>query len=233
MKKLALLLVLAAAGVALLLLVPRERLPEFAAWVREQGVRGALLLAAIYVVATVLMVPGSVLTLLIGFLYGPRLGVLVVSPASLAGCTLAFLLGRTLARDWIRRKMAASARFLALQQALDRRGLTILLLVRLSPDFPFVLLNYAFGLTTISTGRYVLGSFAGMIPGTFLYVYLGSAAGDVSQLLAGGGEVGSSGGILKWAGLAATVIVTVIVTGLARRALRAQAPAVVDDSGQS
>ena len=121
--------------------------------------------------------------------------------------------------------MAGNVRFAALQGAIEKQGFKILTLVRLSPVFPFTVVNYAFGLTRVSFSTYVLGSFLGMLPGTLMYVYLGSAVGDIATLSSEGvGDAGWQGEVLKWGGLAATVIVTIFITRVARKALANAAP---------
>ena len=137
-------------------------------WVRAAGATGFITYAALYALATVLLLPGSVLTLGAGFVYGPIWGVLLASPASVLGATLAFLLGRFVARDWIRHRIATNPRFEAVDAAVGKGGFKIVLLLRLSPIFPFTLLNYALGLTRVRLRDYVLASFIGMLPGTVL-----------------------------------------------------------------
>lgn len=194
-------------------------------WIRGAGAIGATAFVVIYAAATVAFLPGSILTLAAGFVYGPLVGTAIVSPASVLGATGAFLLGRTLARDWISRRMAGSPKFKGLDQAIGREALKILVLIRLSPIFPFTLVNYAFGLTRISLPKYVLGSFIGMLPGTFLYVYLGSLVTEATQLIGGRApEAGTAGKAFYWAGLLATIGVTLFVTRLARRSLRESLP---------
>lgn len=231
MRRLLLLLLAAAASVALFL-VFRDRLPAAAAWLQGQGPGMAVAVGLTYAAATVLMVPGSAITLLVGFVYGPWWGLLLVSPASVLGATLAFLLGRSLFRRRLEERFAGDPRFAALDRAIAARGLRILVLSRLSPVFPFVLLNYAFGLTGIRLRDYVLGSWLAMLPGTFLYVYLGSTLGDVAELAGGVPEAGPAGRLLHWAGLAATVAVTVVLTRQARRALREAAPELVTEAAE-
>lgn len=174
---------------------------------------------AIYVAATVSLVPGIVLTAAAGLLYGPILGTALVSPASVIGATLAFLIGRTIGRGWIARRVASHAKFAALDAAIGRSGLRLVTLVRLSPVVPFSVLNYALGLTTIRLRDYVIGSFVGMLPGTFLYVYLGSLGAAAGAL----GEPAGGDSVLQrwlyWLGLLATVVVVVLLTRIAKRAL--------------
>jgi uncharacterized membrane protein YdjX (TVP38/TMEM64 family) len=192
---------------------------QFIDWMRDAGLAGAGAFGAVYVLAAVLMLPGSLLTVGAGLAYGPLWGTLLVSPVSVAAATLAFVLGRTAARGWIARRTAADPRFRAVDAAIGRHGLKIVILLRLSPVFPFNVLNYALGLTGVTLRDYVLGSFVGMLPGTFLYVYLGSLVGDVAGLSADASQAGTARQILSIVGLIATVAVTVYITRIARRAL--------------
>lgn len=190
-------------------------------WAQGAGFAGMLVYGLVYVVATVAMIPGLLLTLGAGFLYGPLAGFALVSPASVLGATLAFLLGRFALRDWVQQRIAKYPKFAAIDRAIGREGLKIVFLLRLSPIFPFNLLNYSLGLTKIPPAQYVLASFIGMIPGTFMYIYLGSIATSISQIV--GGETPDAGPwqtALYWAGLVATILVTVYVTKIARKALK-------------
>jgi uncharacterized membrane protein YdjX (TVP38/TMEM64 family) len=188
-------------------------------WMRRAGPTGAIAFAAVYVLAAVLMLPGSVLTAGAGVAYGPWWGTLFVSPVSVVAATVAFMLGRTAARGWITKRTGADPRFRAVDAALGRRGFRIVALLRLSPLFPFNVLNYALGLTGVGLRDYVLASFIGMLPGTFLYVYIGSLVGDVAALSHGNSTASAARQALSFIGLAATVIVTTYITRVARRAL--------------
>jgi uncharacterized membrane protein YdjX (TVP38/TMEM64 family) len=228
MRKLLILAVVAALAWLAWHELPLDRLPELADWLTGQGAWGALLIGLGYALATVLMIPGALITLLVGAIYGPWIGTLIVSPASVLGATLAFMLGRGVFRRNVEDRMAKSARFQALAVAMEAQGFKILTLVRLSPVFPFTLVNYAFGLTRVRPRDYVLGSFLGMLPGTFLYVYLGSTVGDVADLLKGAPDSGAAGQAMGWGGLAVTVFLTVWITRIARRALAEAVPKVAD-----
>jgi uncharacterized membrane protein YdjX (TVP38/TMEM64 family) len=209
-----------AAIAAVYLLPTGEWLLALVDAIRGAGAAGVAIFAAVYVAATVLFLPGSVLTAGAGFAYGPLWGTLLVSPVSVAAATLAFVLGRTVARGWISRRIAGNPRFAAVDEAIGESGFKIVLLLRLSPLFPFNLLNYALGLTRVRLRDYVAGSALGMLPGTVLYVYLGSLVTSASELASGGGEAaGASRSVLYWGGLAATVAATWLVTRIARRAL--------------
>ena len=117
-----------------------------------------------------------------GFVYGPLYGLLVVVPAATLGATGAFLLGRTVLRGWVRRRMRSSPRAQALDRAVGREGFTLVFLLRLSPLVPFNVVNYALSLSGISAGRYVLATFLGIIPGTWLYVDPGSLVTEAARL---------------------------------------------------
>ena len=133
---------------------------------------------------------------------------------------MAFLVGRYLARGWISKKIAGNQKFSAIDRAVGNEGLKIVLLTRLSPVFPFNLLNYGLGVTGVSLKDYILGS-VGMIPGTIMYVYIGSLAGSIATI--GGETQADANPIAQWAiriiGFIATVAVTLYVTKIARKAL--------------
>lgn len=194
---------------------PRAILREALDAITRLGPWGPVLFVLTYVAATVFFLPGSILTLGAGAVFGVVWGSLYVSAGSTLGATAAFLVGRHLARDAIARKIGGSARFAAIDRAVADEGWKIVGLTRLSPVFPFTLLNYAFGLTKVSLRDYVLASWIGMMPGTVMYVYLGSLAQAASS--------GRTRTTAEWAlygiGLLATVSVTIFVTRIARRAL--------------
>ncbi len=207
-------------AIAAVYLLPVDRwVLSFVESIRGAGAVGVAVFAIAYVAAALLLLPGSVLTAGAGFAYGPLWGTLLVSPASVVAATLAFVLGRTVARGWIARRIAGSPRFAAVDEAIGESGFKIVLLLRLSPLFPFNLLNYALGLTRLSLRDYVVASALGMLPGTVLYVYLGSIVTSASELAGGGGHAGAPRSILYWGGLAATLGATWLLTRSARRAL--------------
>jgi uncharacterized membrane protein YdjX (TVP38/TMEM64 family) len=190
-------------------------------WIREQGTAGVALFAVAYVLAAVLLLPGSVLTIGAGFAYGPLWGLAIVSPVSVIAATAAFILGRTVARSFVERRLGQDQRFAAVDAAVGENGLKIVLLLRLSPVFPFNALNYLLGLTRVRLRDYVLGSWVGMLPGTALYVYIGSLVVTASELASGSRpSTGGAGQALLVVGLVATFAVTVLLTRIARRALR-------------
>lgn len=203
-------------------------------WIDSQGIAGIMVFVATYIVATVLFIPGSILTLGAGFVFGVVGGTLSVSVASTLGATAAFLVGRYVARGWVASKTGSSPRFASIDDAVGREGWKIVLLTRLSPVFPFNLLNYAYGLTGVSLPAYFFASWIGMLPGTVMYVYFGSLAANLATLGGAAEGQGAVQWILYGLGFVATVAVTVFVTRLARRALRDTLPEeTVDFEGAS
>lgn len=192
---------------------------SFAAWVQGLGAAGPLVFIAAYAAAVVAFVPGSILTLAAGAIFGLVPGTLYVLVAATLGSTLAFLVSRYVARSLVERKLAGDPRLAAIDRAIGAEGRKIVLLLRLSPAFPFSVLNYALGLTRVRLADYVLAS-VGMLPGTLLYVYSGKLAGDVAALAGGASVAKGAGYYALWGvGLLATLAATLLVTRIARRAL--------------
>lgn len=220
------LLSMVAAIAATLAFLPqvKDHLFDFLASIRDLGLFGAVLLGLLYILGCVLFVPGWILSVGAGYLYHLVLGTILISIASTLGATAAFLMGRTLLRDWVKRKVDASPRFQSLDKAVGTQGFKIVLLTRLSPALPFNLLNYAYGITDVRLRDYVLASWIGMLPGTVMYVYFGTALGSLAELA--GGEFGTTWGkrVLLIIGLVATIVVTVLITRIARNALRDAVP---------
>ena len=189
---------------------------------RRTGAVGVVMFVAVYIAATVAFLPGSILTLAAGFAYGPVWGLAIAWSSAVAGATAAFLLGRTLLRDWAARKVSGSAWARAIETAVDREGFKLVLLLRLSPLVPFNLLNYVLSLSNVRLRTYVAASAVGMVPGGALYAYLGSLAPTAAQLSTAADKGGTTRTALYVAGLAATIAVVVIVTRAARRSLDAE-----------
>ncbi len=146
------------------LLPVREYLETMLEWTGDLKDRHLLLamvvVVAAYVVSCVLMLPGSVLTIGAGIVFGLALGVVTVSAGSTLGACVAFLVGRTIARDWVARRVADNPKWRAIDEAVGRQGFKIVLLTRLSPVFPFNLQNYGYGLTAVSFWKHALASWA-------------------------------------------------------------------------
>ncbi|MDJ0724225.1 MAG: TVP38/TMEM64 family protein [Prochloraceae cyanobacterium] len=198
---------------------PQELLRNALVQIQEWGAVGAIAFILLYIVATVAFLPGSILTLGGGFVFDVVFGSIYVFIGATIGAICAFLIGRYLARGWIAQKIADNQKFSAVDRAVGEQGLKIVLLTRLSPIFPFNLLNYAYGITGVSLKDYALGSI-GMIPGTVMYVYLGSLAGDLATI-GTGSQPGNP--LIEWTiriiGFIATVAVTLYITRVARKAL--------------
>lgn len=181
------------------------------------GAAGQAAFVALYVAATVLFVPGSVLTLGAGAVFGLWRGFFLVSVGSTLGACAAMLVGRYFLRDWVSRRLASFPVFEAVRSAVAAEGWKVVALTRLSPVLPFVLLNYAYGLTEVRFKEYALASWLGMMPGTLLFVYLGAAAGEVAR----SGERARTPA--EWAffaaGLAATALAAWLVGRKAKAAL--------------
>jgi len=201
---------------------PQEWLRNALQWIDSLGAVGAIAFILLYIIATVAFLPGSILTLGAGVVFGVILGSFYVFIGATLGATAAFLVGRYLARSWVAKKIEGNQKFRAIDEAVGKEGLKIVLLTRLSPVFPFNLLNYAYGITGVSLKDYFIGS-VGMIPGTIMYVYIGSLAGSLAKV---GTEAQPANPNVQWAiriiGFIATVAVTVYVTKIARKALEAE-----------
>jgi uncharacterized membrane protein YdjX (TVP38/TMEM64 family) len=213
------LLILALIAILAATLPVRDYAVRFIEWAKGLGPWGSALIAVAYIPACLFFVPGSLLTLGAGWAFGIVWGSIAVSIGSLLGATAAFLAGRTLVRGLIEDRVTRNPRFAAIDRAVAEQGFKIVLLTRLSPVFPFNLLNYAYGLTRVSLKDYVLASWIGMLPGTALYVYIGSAAKSLADLAAGRVDGGPGRLIVFFVGLLATLAVTIYVTRIARRAL--------------
>jgi uncharacterized membrane protein YdjX (TVP38/TMEM64 family) len=205
--------------VAVVLLPLAEWLTLGVTWIETHPTLAWIAYVATYIVATVLVIPASILTLAAGFVFGLPLGVVLVSIGSVLGASAAFLVGRFFAREWVAKRIANWPRFRALDQATHHEGFVIVLLTRLSPLFPFNLINYGLALTSVRFRDYFLASWIGMLPVTILYVYIGSVAKDLTELTSGGAQGGMAGRVLLFVGLAATVLLTIIITRKATRIL--------------
>ncbi len=194
--------------------------PRFAAWVDSLGIWGPLVFIGGYAAATVAFIPGSLLTLAAGAIFGLGMGTLLVFFGSTIGASAAFLIARYLARGAIERRLENHPKFRSIDSAVGKQGRKIVFLMRLSPVFPYSLLNYGLGLTKVRFTDYLVACI-GMVPGTFLYVYYGKALGSLAAVAGGSRpDKGWADWLLFALGLIATVVVTTIITRIARRALR-------------
>ncbi|MFP4642821.1 MAG: TVP38/TMEM64 family protein [Spirochaetales bacterium] len=193
-------------------------------WVEGLGFWGPVLFAILYVAITVLLIPGSILTFGAGAVFGVVPGAIYTSVGATIGATFAFLLGRTLMRGWVEKRVSASPKLKAVDEAVEREGGRIVLLLRLSPLVPYNLSNYIYGLTKVRLGAYVLASWIGMLPGILLYAYIGSLVQRFAELGAAQQTTTTGEWIMYIVGLIATLIATVRITIVARRALAARVP---------
>ena len=191
---------------------------DMLSWIEGLGYWGAIIFIFIYVSTTIFLIPGLILTLGAGFIFGVIKGTIVVSIASTLGATAAFLIGRYFARIWVGQQIENQPKFKAINEAVAKNGWKIVGLTRLSPILPFIFLNYAFGVTQVSLKDYIWASWIGMIPGTVMYVYFGSLAKDLASL-----NAGIKVPIwLQLLGFIATVSVTFYITKISRKALESQ-----------
>ncbi len=221
LKPIVLALVVIGLFLAMKFLPVQQWLKTFNDWVGQMGLAGILVFIGAYAAATVLLAPGVILTVGAGFAFGLWKGFFAVSAGATIGAALAFLIARFIARDRIEAMAEGNEKFHRIDRAIGRRGAKLIFLLRLSPVIPFNLSNYFYGLTSVKFWPYVLASWIGMMPGTLLYVYLGTI-GKV------GLEASKSGGdhrspieyVFLGVGLIATIAVTLIVTRIANRALK-------------
>jgi uncharacterized membrane protein YdjX (TVP38/TMEM64 family) len=189
-------------------------------WTQLHRETASALFVAVYVLAAVLFVPGSILTLAAGYLFGLPLGVALTSAGSLLGSAAAFVVGRFVARDWVAQRVATWPRFRALDAALRHDGFPIVLLARLSPLIPYNLLNYGLSITAARFRDYLPATWIGMLPAIVLYVYTGSLAKSLTTLTSGGRPPSWAAHAFLSVGFAATAALTVLITRRATRILR-------------
>ncbi|MEP6822543.1 MAG: TVP38/TMEM64 family protein [Chthoniobacterales bacterium] len=197
----------------------KDWIKSFTDWVQGLGALGVVIFIVAYAIATVLFLPGALFTLAAGLVYGVLGGAAVALTGATIGASLAFLCGRYLVRKRVEEGTKDNEKFQAIDGAIEKQGWKIIGLLRLSPLIPFNLSNYFYGVTAIKFWPYFLATFFGMMPGTLLYAYLG-AAGKAGI----GGAASGGNSTLKWVffgvGLLATVVVTVIVSRTAKKALK-------------
>ncbi|CAI8047283.1 TVP38/TMEM64 family membrane protein YdjX [Geodia barretti] len=152
-----------------------ENVPKIKTWVAGFGKIAPLVYIGLYLVSTVFFLPGSPVTVLAGFVFGPLWGIFYASVASIISISIAFLIARYVARDLVEGWVKNNAQFRKIDEQVEEQGWRILMFTRLVPIFPFNLQNYAYGLTSIRFSTYVLVSAIFMLPGTAAFVQLGGA----------------------------------------------------------
>jgi uncharacterized membrane protein YdjX (TVP38/TMEM64 family) len=221
----ALVAIVLALFLAMRFLPVQQWLRSFNDWVGQMGVAGIFIFVGVYAIATVLLAPGAILTIGAGFAFGLWKGFLAVSVGATLGASLAFLVARFIARDKVEAIAKRNEKFRRIDNAIGKQGAKLVFLLRLSPVIPFNLSNYFYGLAGVKFWPYVLASWIGMMPGTFLYVYIGTA-GRAAVSVAAGDEAMKHGWqywTLMSLGLAATIAATIWVTKIARDALKEKA----------
>lgn len=180
---------------------------------RDGGPAGRVAYALVYLVAGLLMLPAGPITVGAGHAFGPVVGVLVAAPATCVASCLPFLLGRTLLRGVVARRLARVGEWPIIAEAIRRSGFQVVALLRATPVVPFPVLNYVVGVTPLRLRDFAAGSFVGMLPGTILYAWLGSLLPDPRQAVQGLR-------LDSWGLLAGLAVLTAVVGLLAKRALR-------------
>lgn len=191
-------------------------------WIHENPARGSLAFLAYCIVGGAVMLPGTLLTVTAGYLFGLYQGAALGTIGCALGAGAGCVVSRTFARGWLTGKFADDTRFHAIDRSIESRGLFIVMLTRLSLLMPYNVMNMIYGLTRVRHAFVVIGTLIGMFPVVLLYVYFGSIARNVDQLLSGELETGLAAKVLFVVGLLAVVIVTVVIHRTATRALKAE-----------
>lgn len=192
---------------------------------KSSGPWAPVVFGLIYAVAVVLLVPASALTLAAGALFGIAIGTIVVTVGANVGAALAFLIARRLGRVAVEKRIRADSRFDAIDRAVGAGGWKIVALLRLSPAVPFIFQNYFYGLTRIGFWPCAAATLIAMLPGTFLYIYIGYLGRAGLDAAAGGGSRDKTPAewIMIAIGLIATLVVTIYITRIARKELMERA----------
>jgi uncharacterized membrane protein YdjX (TVP38/TMEM64 family) len=212
--------VVAAVAVGAFFLPLGEWALELVDYVRGAGAVGVLVYGLTYVVATVLLLPGSIFTIGAGFVWGVGGGFLLVWPAATLAAVAAFAVARSIGRGWVEARVASSPRLRAVDEAVGEQSFQVIVLLRLSPLVPFNLLNYVLGISRARASTYALATGMAIIPGVLFYVYLGTLVTSAAQLASGERpDAGPAGSVLFWGGLVATGVATFLISRMARRRL--------------
>jgi len=199
-------------------------------WAQRHPVAGPAIYTASIIVATVLFVPGSVTMMIAGFLFGLVPGCVYAAIGIVAGAQCAFLVGRKGARHWVENKVAGNRRLVAIEKGLREEAFVIVVLTRLSLVIPFNVLNYAYGVTSVRSRVHLIATTVGMLPAVALYVYLGTLARDLGQILSGEATPSSLGYWIAAAGILGIVVLTWAIHRSASRALLRHLPPLEADN---
>ena len=201
-----------------------DRVIAVLAWVQTHPVEGAVVFLLTVIAGSVFFVPGSTWMLLAGYLFGFAAGLPLALLAVTLGAQAAFLAGRLLARDWVAERVANRRRLAAIETGLREQAFVIVALTRLSLVMPFNLLNYGYGITSVGAGVHFAATFVGMALPTALYVWLGTLARNIGQILSGDATPGSVGYLAAGVGIVAIALITWIMHRAASRALHRHLP---------
>lgn len=201
-----------------------DRILALLNWIAANPLEGGIVYVASVVVASVLFMPGSTWMLLAGYLFGFVIGVPLALLAVTLGAQAAFIAGRLLARDWVAARVANNRRLAAIEAGLREEAFVIVALTRLSLVMPFNLLNYGYGITSVRTETHFAATAVGMALPTALYVWLGTLARDLGQILSGEATPGGMGYLVAAVGVVAIALLTWIMHRAASRALHRHLP---------
>ena len=207
-----------------------EPVLAMADWAQSDPLAGAFVYTACVVLATVLFIPGSGSMMIAGYLFGLGTGTLVSAVAITLGAQCAFLMGRLVARDWVAAKVSANPRLEAIEAGLREEAFLIVVLTRLSLVIPFNLLNYMYGITSVRARVHLFATAVGMLMPVAMYVYLGTLARDIGEILSGDATPTTLGYWLGGSGLIAIVILTWVMHRTASRALERHLPSLESDN---
>ncbi len=201
-------------------------------WSKQHPIAGPAIYVAGVVVGTVLFLPGSVSIMIAGFLFGLAPGILFAAVGTTIGAQFAFLAGRLGARRWVEQRVSGNQRLQAIEQGLREEAFLIVVLTRLSLIIPFNVLNYAYGVTSVTTRTHFAATALGMLPAVALYAYLGTLAHDLGQVLSGEAQPSKLGYWLAAVGVAAIAVLTWAIHRAASRSLARHLPSLeIDDVG--
>lgn len=212
--------------ISLYLLPIADWISDIALWAQQRPIAGPVTYVTCIVIATVLFVPGSGSMMIAGFLFGLLPGVAFAAAGIALGAQCAFLAGRKWARHWVERKVSGSGRLQAIEKGLHDEAFLIVVLTRLSLVLPFNLLNYAYGVTSVRPGTHFVATALGMLPAVVLYVYLGTVARDLGEILSGNAAPSDLGYWLAAAGITVIIVLTWVIHRAASRALQRHLPPV-------
>ena len=184
-------------------------------WARQHPLAGAFAYIVLTILATAALMPGWIMMMLAGLVFGLTLGLAYAMTGLVGGAIAGFFIGRTVARNWVERRIAGNVHLMALDDALEEQAFTIVALTRIALVFPFNVLNYAYGATRVKMPAYAAGTALGIFPIVGFYVYLGTLTHDMSQILNEDAEFGPG----VWWGIAVAAIAIISVVLIVRRAL--------------